>query len=242
MGNQQMIALITPTGARERQIQLCAQWMKQQTYTGDVTWIIVDDAIPVTDNFIPAGNGQFRDNWHITKIHPQPSWQPGQNTQGRNINTALNYVMACFDERTVDAIFIIEDDDYYSPRYLDEMMNRMAGFDAIGETHTIYYNVVLRRWIENQNAGWSSLFQTAFTFRVLRTFKQLLSEKFIDFSFFPAIENKLLFRAGNLAVGIKGQPGRAGIGAGHGWIKHMTDDGDGRKLIELLGDDAKYYM
>ena len=54
MGNQQMIALITPTGARERQIQLCAQWMKQQTYTGDVTWIIVDEAIPVTDNFIPS--------------------------------------------------------------------------------------------------------------------------------------------------------------------------------------------
>jgi hypothetical protein len=236
------IVLITPTGARERQIQLCAQWMKQQTYTGDVTWIIVDDAEPVTTDFIPAGRDNFRDNWHVTKIHPTPAWQPGQNTQGRNINAGINYVMAVFDGFTVDGIFIIEDDDYYSPAYLDEMMKRLPGFDAIGETNTIYYNVMLRRWIENHNDTWSSLFQTAFTMKSLRIFKQLLTERFIDYAFFPAIENKLLFRAGNLAVGIKGQPGRAGIGAGHGWIKHLIDDADGRKLIELLGDDAKYYM
>lgn len=43
-----MIVLITPTGARKNQFELCMRWMLRQTYQGNVVWIIVDDPVPVT--------------------------------------------------------------------------------------------------------------------------------------------------------------------------------------------------
>jgi hypothetical protein len=77
-----MIVLLTPTGARGVQFGLCALYMERQTYTGEVTWIIVDDAIPRTTDQVKDG---FKANWHIVKINPNPVWQQGQNTQSRLI-------------------------------------------------------------------------------------------------------------------------------------------------------------
>jgi len=235
-----MIALITPTGAREQQIKLCAQFMARQDYTGPVVWVIVDDALPHTTDFITTS---FRAGWQIVNVYPQPPWQAGQNTQGRNIAAGIDALLANYARKTIEAIYIIEDDDYYRPCYLSAMRQRIEGYQLAGETHTIYYNLRLRRWIENQNAAWSSLFQTVFTLQALPTFTKLYQEKFIDYSFFQLIEQKKnLFRAGNLAIGIKGQAGRAGIGAGHGFIAHMLADPDGEKLRELIGNDANLYL
>jgi hypothetical protein len=229
-----VIALITPTGARPRQIQLCAKFMEAQTYKGDVTWVIVDDGNPRTTNFIPDN---FRDNWTIIKIYPKPAWEIGQNTQGRNISAGMKVIKALNPE----LIFIIEDDDYYRHVYLEEMMKRKGSFDVIGERNTIYYNVASRRWCINGNEKWSSLFQTAFTMNAIPAFERLYTEKFIDFTFFKQIKNIHLFNAGNLSIGIKGQPGRAGIGAGHTWSSNMIKDPEMLKLKEFIGDDFRYY-
>jgi len=43
------------------------------------------------------------------------------------------------------------------------------------------------------------------------------------------------------SVGIKGQSGRPGIGAGHNWRVRMIDDRDLSKLKELLKEDYTYY-
>lgn len=225
-----MIVLITPTGARPDQFKLCAKYMKAQTYKGEVLWIIVDDADPKTTDV-------EREGWTIQKIYPLPAWKVGQNTQGRNIKAGIDQV-----PKNAEAIFIIEDDDYYSPQYLEEMMKRSDNCLAWGESHTIYYNVKLQRWIENQNDKWSSLFQTAFKPGALKYFNQLYGEKFIDYAFFRICPKVKLFKLKNkLSVGMKGIPGRAGIGAGHGFIAHMAPDPTGEKLIELLGTNAKNY-
>ena len=76
-----MIALITPTGSRADQFKLCTMFMERQTYKGEVTWIIVDDAYPSTTDRVDKG---FKDNWTIIKVYPTPIWQ-GQNTQSRNM-------------------------------------------------------------------------------------------------------------------------------------------------------------
>lgn len=228
-----MLGLVTPTGARQHQINLCQRFMQSQTYQGDVCWIIVDDAEPRTTEQIT------RSGWEIRTVNPSPSWQPGQNTQGRNLKAGIK----ALSDYKVDAIFIIEDDDYYRPCYLQEMVNRLDSCLALGETHTIYYNVRLKRWIENQNDVWSSLFQTAFKPAALKYFETLYSEKFIDYAFFRICPKVKLFRTQEkLSIGMKGQPGRAGIGAGHGYIAHMIADNDGSKLREFLGDDANLYL
>lgn len=236
-----MMILITPTGARVRQFELCAQFMKNQTYAGNVTWIIVDDCEPRTTEIVQPG---FRANWDIIKVYPTPTWQPGQNTQGRNFSAALKALFAEFRLSDIESVFIIEDDDYYSPGYLDVMRNKLSGgYWLAGEINTIYYNVVNRGWVVNRNDVWSSLFQTMIAPKALPTFESLLNEKFIDYAMFQLLHGKAnLFHENNLAIGIKGQPGRAGIGAGHGWIANrMTLDSDGSKLRELIGNDSKYY-
>jgi len=43
-------------------------------------------------------------------------------------------------------------------------------------------------------------------------------------------------------VGIKGLPGRSGIGMGHRAEIRMTPDPEFVKLKELIGDDYMYYL
>jgi len=230
------IILITPTGGRQIQINICKQLMQQQTYPGKVVWIIIDDCIPPTAE-IPD---DFKENWTIIKKYPIPSWQNGQNTQARNISVGINTLLANYKEEEIEGIFIIEDDDYYKPIYLERMMLRLNGFDIAGETNTIYYNVYYRTAVTNPNLRHASLFQTAFTCKVIPLVKNSYPHRFMDCRIWENAENKNLFQEGNLAIGIKGLPGRPGIGAGHSrWSNNI--DINLNYLKSLIGEDAKIY-
>lgn len=232
-----MIALITPTGARKDQFELCYKWMKRQTYQGEVLWIIVDDAVPFTTKIIQP---DFRENWETVKIYPTPRWT-GQNTQARNIREGMRYLKENYDKSSIDAIFIIEDDDYYKPHYLQAMMDELNGFWLIGETQTVYYNVVYRRFVTNPNRHHASLFQTAFTWDEIPILEQCYKSPFIDAEMWKRGLNKHLFHQGTLSVGMKGMPGRGGIGAGHRGAILQHGDLQMRYLTKLIGTDAKYY-
>lgn len=231
-----MIALITMTGARPDQFELCARWMENQTYKGNVTWIIVDDAEPRTTDCVPAGfNG-----WDIRKIYPTPSWVEGQNTQCRNLLAGLNELDKIPD---VEACLIIEDDDYYKPQYISEMVKRMGSYDVIGETHTIYYNVNNRTYVRNNNSYHASLFQVGFHPRVTELIKEscyIKTHDYIDLRIFQLVKNVGLFRAGDLAIGMKGIPGRGGIDVGH--VMQGIDDFEMKKLHEFVGKDFRTYI
>jgi hypothetical protein len=183
----------------------------------------------------------FKDNWTVIKVHPTPLWQPGMNTQGRNIEAGLRVVK---QHENVEAIFIIEDDDYYRPIYLDSMMLRFGNFDVIGERNTVYYNVFFRGHVTNDNTKHASLFQLAFTPKALPIFEQCYGDKFIDFIFFSKAKNVNLFNAGNLAIGIKGIKGRPGIGAGHVrtmYTRQERLDISMNWLQNQIGEDYKLY-
>ena len=229
-----MICLITPTGARPSQFTLCMRWMQRQTYTGEVVWIIVDDAQPRTTTGVTE---TFREGWTIEKVYPVPLWRPGLNTQGRNMIVALDRI----GDYQPECIFIIEDDDYYRPTYLERMMANLKTFDAIGEAQTIYYNVFYNRYIRNANTSHASLFQTAFTPKLIPLMRKCHSHKFIDAEFWKHATNKHLFRENDLAIGIKGMPGRNGIGAGHSRAMNMAFDVNMKFLTNLIGDDALQY-
>ena len=230
-----MIALITPTGARKGQFELCKQWMKHQTYTGEVVWIVVDDGVPIT-----IDNGVFRKDWTIVKIYPRPEWN-GNNTQARNIKVGVDWIKSNYREHTIEAIFIIEDDDYYKPIYLERMMSRLGNYSLLGETNTIYYNVQWRRYVTNPNLHHASLFQTAFTWDAIPLMKASYSDKFIDAKLWHLCRNKFLFFENFLSLGIKGMPGRGGIGAGHTLAMTMANDLGMNFLRKHIGNDAKFY-
>ncbi len=239
-----MIALITPTGYRKHQIELCHRWMQKQTYTGEVLWVIVDDCEPVTTTDIGIN---FGDNWTVEKVYPKPLWRPSTNTQGRNISVGINRALDMIDEKEIEAFFIIEDDDYYKPQYLERMMCHLGDRKIVGETHTVYYNAFWRRYCVNQNGSHVSLFQMAFKPELLPVFRSCYNEKFIDYIFYRKLnergfkKDEKFFREGNLAVGIKGIPGRGGIGAGHKDMAGMLPDPEMKYLKSIIGDDAKQY-
>jgi len=240
------IALITPTGARPDQIQLCAFFMKRQTYSGNVIWVIIDDCQQRTTDFI---TDDFRENWKIVKQYPQPFWQPGQNTQTRNLQIGMIALTESYKMTDIEAIFIIEDDDYYTSRYLEQTVLRLNNYLVAGESFTAYYNVFFRRYLPNGNSTWSSLFQIAFKPSVISNFSHCFGNKLIDICFcqksgipFNMINLFHLPIGQNLSIGIKGLPGRAGIGAGHTGQWGSGDDTNWTMLKSLIGEeDAKLY-
>jgi glycosyltransferase involved in cell wall biosynthesis len=237
-----MITLITPTGGRPKQIRLCAEWMRRQTYTGDVLWVIVDDCSPTTTEFI---KGDFRENWTIVKVYPEPKWREGQNTQSRNLLAGVNVVKKY---ENISAIFIIEDDDYYSPEYLQEMVNKLDGHVAAAQTNTVYFNLQSFTLKRHTNTKHGSLFQTGFTFDVLPVFENATKRnvQFIDIQFWKLLKNKpvnLFTVQNNLAVGIKAMQGRKGIGNGHITRSVNTNKVQGfLSLKKLIGKDYLHYI
>lgn len=261
-----MIALITPTGARAKQIRLCAEYMKKQNYEGGVFWLVVDDAQPRTSYIINAdkeflwgangfieittleNKGDFRKNWEVVKIYPQPAWQPGQNTQARNLKAGIQFIKDF--KVPVDSIFIIEDDDWYSEKYLSEMVKRLKGFQVVGETNTIYYNIKDHTLRPNRNTRHASLFQTGFTLDVLPLFERVLEKqsRFIDLDFFKLLWGNKVNLLSNVrfSVGMKGLSGRPGIGVGHtikvGNKPLKMSFAKCMELKELIGMDYLNYL
>lgn len=237
-----MIALITPTGGRPKQIKLCAEWMRKQTYAGEVLWVIVDDCFPTTTGFITK---DFRENWTIIKVYPNPKWQVGQNTQARNLLAAIDIVKKY---PQVTSIFVIEDDDYYHEDYLVQMAEKLDGYVAAAQKHTVYFNLQSYTVLKHNNTKHGSLFQTAFTKEILPLFEEAVKtrKQFIDIYFWKTLQNKpvnLFILENNLAVGIKGMEGRKGIGKGH--TAHETSDNKLTGLLKLkkvIGTDYLKYV
>jgi hypothetical protein len=239
-----MIYLITPTGNRPDQFITCVKLMQRQTYAGDVTWIIVDDCVPISTDIVKE---DFREKWTIIKVYPEPIWTPGQNTQFRNMLACIKALEDDSPGKDIEAVFIIEDDDYYKPWYLQEMVKRMGTYDIIGEVNTLYYNVRHRKYSPMNNYQHSSLFQTVISAKGIPFLKSACNRPpsgdsfFIDITIWREIQNKNLFNAGNVAIGIKGMPGRSGLGSGHNDNSLILTDHNMDHLRLLMGEDSKLY-
>lgn len=227
-----MLTLLTATGARPQAWAICERLMAAQDYTGPVTWIIVDDGPepqPVT--FKRAG-------WTLAIIRPAPFWKLGQNTQARNLLKGLEVVSD--DARLV----IIEDDDWYAPDWLSRVAERLenSGCDLVGEPCARYYNLALRRGRQLRNGAHASLCSTAMRGPAIASFRQacLRQPTFIDLELWRHRGSRHLFD-GHRVVGIKGLPGRGGIGMGHRNDFRGTEDPGLTLLRQWIGDDVELY-
>lgn len=226
-----MIYLLTTTGMRPEAWSLCKHWMRGQSYIGPVTWVIVDDGEEVMDlSGIPSW-------WIVVHVTPKPKWKRGQNTQTRNLRAGLNAVP---DDAK---LLVIEDDDYYAPGYLTAAVDWLSQADLVGECNSRYYNVHTRRWAYCNNRNHCSLMSTAMKGKALETFREVVQGKqnFVDLELWKRYRGKKLISETTLTVGIKGLPGRPGIGAGHRLTSGAVDR-DGRTLRNWIGKDAEVYL
>ena len=219
-----MLTLLTATGARPEAWAICEQLMARQTYAGPVRWIIVDDgpvAQPVA--FQRAG-------WTLEVVRPQPYWEAGQNTQARNLAAGLEWIDA--DE----SVAIIEDDDWYGPGYLADVAKWLGHRPLAGECRARYYNMATGKGRQLNNERHASLCSTAVRGEGLRALRQAVAkaDTFIDMTLWRLCPGRL-YRTRHV-VGIKGVPGRGGIGTGH-----RDAFGEPMNLRDWIGEDAALY-
>lgn len=200
-----MLTLLTCTGARPEAFAICEKLMAAQDYAGQVIWIIVDDGeVPTPVTF-------EREGWEVRVVRPSPRWKQGDNTQARNMRAGLAYV----DESA--RLLVIEDDDYYAPTWLSRMDHELMFADLVGERRARYYNIKTRHYRQLQNMHHSSLCSTAMKGRAIPVLHEICKRttKFIDLDLWKDARLRKRLLESNDVVGIKGLPGRGGIGMGH---------------------------
>jgi hypothetical protein len=226
-----MLTLLTATGSRPNAWAICEQYMNKQDYQGSVKWIIVDDGeIAQTITF-------KRDNWELVVVRPDPFWKHGENTQARNLLAGLEHV----SEK--ENLVIIEDDDRYASDWLSVVEKKLEKAELVGECLARYYNIQLKTGRQLKNQLHASLCSTAMRGSAIKTFIEVCKSnvKFIDIKLWAGVKQKMLF-TGNRVVGIKGLPGRGGIGMGHDINFSGNKDTSLDLLRSWIGSDLEYYF
>ncbi len=198
------ITVITPTGDRPLAFALCRQWMKHQTLQPD-QWIVVDD-----------GKRPLKPSAPMQYVRREPRPDDPEHTLILNLKTAMPLIKG-------DNVMIIEDDEYYASEYIEEMARRLNQHEVAGIGRSKYYHLPSGGNWQTKNTAHASLAETGFRDSFLPEFKELLNKNTIhlDFDIWKkAIEKGrgFLFIDSDkkpLYVGIKGLPGRCGIGIGH---------------------------
>jgi len=224
------ITCITPTGDRPLAFALCRQWMKHQTVKAD-QWIVIDDGkVPM----VHAGGFQY------VRREPQPD--DPRHTLNRNLATALPLIAG-------DKIFIIEDDEYYAPEYVEEMSRRLDQHEVVGLRDYKYYYLPTGGYIVNANRSHANLAETAFRNSFLYEMRETLNvaDTFIDLRIWQEA-GKRGYRfddsGKSLFLGLKGLPGRDGIGIGHNpaMYRNVKDTTERTMLKKLAPIGYPVYM
>lgn len=214
-----MITAITPTGDRSLAFDLCRQWMENQEIRPE-QWIIVDDGkVPMHPSVIPV--------W-AEYIRRRPSCTDPRHTLTLNIEAALTHISG-------DMIFIIEDDEYYAPSYIKSMATLLQSHEAVGIGCSKYYHVSTGKYMQHGNMKHASLAQTSFKVSLLPLFVECvrkgMQERWLDDWFWSYLQEKYpwalyIFNDDkeSLYAGMKGLPGRNGIGSGHDVNSYQYQD------------------
>ena len=213
------ITVITPTGDRPLAFALCKQWMANQTLQPR-QWIVVDDGeVPLT----PSSRMTY------IRREPQSSDPP---------HTLIQNLMAALPEITGDKILIMEDDEYYAPRYIEEVASRLDGAEVAGICRSKYYHLPTGRYKVIGNGTHASLAQTAFSASFLPQIEAILGDSedpYVDMRIWEEAGRRSKLFVDNetsLYLGVKGMSGRKGIGTGHNPMTYRTKDGEDRAVLK----------
>ena len=221
---------LTPIGLRPEGLALLGEYINAQTYDGPVIWIVVDDCDPATR--IPT----MREGITVEVVRPDWRWKPGMNTQVKSMAAGLAHVP---DDAT---LFILEDDDVYLPDYMIAMREAIEKYDLVGERDARYYNVTSHRRRVIPGKIHSSLASTVCRGSALTLLKTLCNghlNRMLDYNLWKTFKGRKMLLSEHNVVGIKGLPGRPGIGVGH--RRNFGSVDNGSVLREWIGELAENY-
>lgn len=221
------LTLLTPTGSRPEAWELCKRWMRNQDYTGQVTWIIVDDGTA------PQKMIGFPEHWYILVVYPSPA---SGDTTLRNIRQALEYVMD-EDPRLV----LIADDNYYGPRWLSQCDHALNKFNLAGEARNPRFDLERLMYRRGKNVSHADLWATALRGDAIGALRTLLDayEWYLDEDLWYVYTGNKLLTEGEHVVLMNGLPGRKRAGAGDA---SLTEVADVSTLRRLVGEDVAHYL
>lgn len=220
------ISLITPTADQPLGMLLCERYMQRQTMRWD-QWIVADDGL----EHAHLALGQT----HVRRVREH---EGGRSLAG-NMLAALELVDG-------DVVIVIEHDDWYAPDHIATCVEQLRRGDAVGSRWQRYYNVHGRCWRRMRNVG-SALCNTAFRRSLVPQMRAAARSAFerktygVDRLFWDSIGGRGVTHDVDTVVGIKGLPGRPGLGMGHRPDSNWTVDPDLRQLRAWIGDDAEIY-
>lgn len=226
-----MLTLITPTSDRPQAFALCERWMARQTYSGQLHWIVVDD-----------GQEPVKCTMGQDYIRRPPGEHPHQSFLG---NLLAGFRRA--ESFAASKVCVIEDDDWYSPGYLQQMSDWLGKYELCGQGRARYYNLQTRRFKTFGNTAHASLCQTGFCGPLLRPVIQWIKSgratRVLDTEIWKTVgagRSMRLDPESTLSCGIKGLPGKGGLGYGHRMSSEQIDH-DGAILRQWVGEDAAVY-
>jgi hypothetical protein len=214
-------------------------YLRRQSRPVDL-WVVVDDVHPETTSDLGAD----------IRLRPDPLWHPrGGHTVVRNFVEGVLEIL----KTDCEIITIFEDDDWYSPWYIDGMARVLEtryadGTLLVGERHMLYYNARDRSWFRNFNPCHASLCTVSFhrdlADKAIEIAESGNGGPFIDVRLWRKTQpNQKWLTNTDLCVGIKGIPtSRAGVTRAHrGFNSNYTPDPDLSMLRQFIGDDADLY-
>jgi len=235
------LTVLTPTRDRQEAFALCVKWMSRQTHTEPVQWLIIDDGDVEIDW---KKDWQVGGNVIVERLRRSPS--SDACTLQANILHAIPHIKGY-------AVVFFEDDEHYSPKYLEMMAAMLDEAELVGEKDAHYYNVASRRWHLAGNTKHASLCRTGIRSVLLPKLEEACiaskadNDVFVDLRLWglrgngAASTSILLKDWSGLSVGIKGMPGRGGLGKSHGLDTFKNKDRNMKVLRQWIGEDAKHY-
>ena len=233
------ITLITPTGGRPESFAQCASYVQRfhRPEGVPIQWLVVNDG--------PSNwKALYIDGIQSVFVTPKHVWTPGSNTLGKNLLEAIPHIEH-------DCILFVEDDDWYAPGYLKSMYEALQSHDLVGEFPARYYHVPTRQYSAQGNRQHASLCQTGIRRSMLSLLEDICrtqTSEFIDVrlwrsQFFQFTSKSKLLET-KYCVGMKGLPGRAGIGIGHRPERNprmWVNDQNLSVLTSWIGSDCQLY-
>ena len=229
--NAKPITVITPTRDRPAGFTLCRKWIERQTCRSDIDWIVVDDG----DS--PVGNNGSEYRYFRAPI-PDKKF------------TNFDNVLFGLEHADGQVVMYIEDDDWISPEYVQNMVDNVKGCVAAALCGSLIYHIGYQRYVDHRISKKESRARMRFlgSFCVSGQGIEMLRETcraasvandpLIDMRFWKLVSLSGLpfnvFEALDI-VKIKGIPGRA-ITWKHG-ADVGTRDPDEKFLRSLIGDD-----
>ncbi len=226
------VTIITPTGGRPQAFSLCQKYVERQTWKSPLQWIVVSDVEKIA----------VSSSVETMVIYPPKMWIAGSNTLSRNILAALPHVI-------YERVIFAEDDDFYSPSHVATLSEWLFKYELVGNPTSRYYHIPSGRYRIMANCGVASLGQTGMRASLIPLLEEICeTTDFIDFRLWSEFRNRgngtAILTSDKTCVGIKGLPGRRGIGVGHRPNDNpdqWTADSDKEVLRSWIGDDIELY-